>query len=101
VSKKVQWTFARRRAKHRCRQSRGSDDADGNLVKTGGYRVLADIQDFSSAVQAWPVTSHRIRMMGNGIPITQSSTERMRLSPGFQKPILWRDNKCLMKWFHA
>jgi hypothetical protein len=30
--------------------------------------------------QEWPVTSHRMMMMGNGMPIAQSKTERMKLS---------------------
>jgi hypothetical protein len=30
--------------------------------------------------QEWPVTSHRMMMMGRGMPIAQSRIERMKLS---------------------
>ncbi len=31
-------------------------------------------------IQEWPVTSHRMMMMGNGMPIAQSRIDRMNLS---------------------
>ncbi len=65
----------------------------GALKMADGYRVLVTdrrlwrrrcrrrhvLTDFGFGIrlQAWPVTSHRMMMIGSGMPIAHKSTERM------------------------
>ena len=76
-------------------------DRRGSLRMSDGYRVLVVIDDFGGSraadldrvprparqrkneikdTYAWPVTSHRIRMIGRGMPISHSSIERIKTS---------------------
>jgi hypothetical protein len=41
--------------------------------------VFIDRQRKAGDAQAWPVTSHRMMMIGIGMPISQRSAERMQI----------------------